>query len=102
MNASRAYVLIDAAEGKAQQVFMTLREKPGIALVDYVEGPPDVIMVTEAAERQELADLIIQALTSVEDLIDGVQCLPVSNGSVEYISVQKRGREEGANMKIAQ
>lgn len=90
MNA-RAYVLIDAAKGKTEQVLRALWGRPGIALIDCLEGPPDVIMVAEATERLELAEFIIQALTSVEHLIDGIQCLPVSDEGVGCTPVQNKG-----------
>lgn len=78
---TRAYILIDAAGGKADEIQGTLWGKPGIALLERVEGPPDIVMVCEADDRQNLARLVIQALNGVELLTDSVTCLPVSNGT---------------------
>ena len=88
---SKAYIFIDATEGKVDEALMTLREKPGITLVDYVEGPPDIIMLAEAEECQKLAELTIRALTSVEHLTSSIQCLPVIDGGIEYASVENKG-----------
>ena len=73
----RAYVLIDSVEGKVHEGLMTLRGKPGITFVDYVEGPPDIIMMAEAEDNQTLANLTIKALISIENLTNDTQILPV-------------------------
>jgi hypothetical protein len=49
---------------------------PGVVIVDALEGPPDVIMVVEASERQKLAELTIRALASVETVTEGLSVLP--------------------------
>ena len=46
-------------------------------VADLLEGPPDVVMLIRATERQELAKLAIDALLSVESLTEDVKCLPV-------------------------
>ena len=53
--AAKAYVLIDVTTGKVVQVLTMLWRKPGVTLVEPLEGPPDVVMVTGAAVRHELA-----------------------------------------------
>lgn len=74
---AKAYVFIDVNSGKSEQVIKTLRSKPGVVAVDNVEGPPDVIMIVEATKRQELANLTIEAMLSVEGFTESVKCLPV-------------------------
>jgi hypothetical protein len=73
----RAYVLLDVAKGKSQDVARALRGKRGVVMVDVVEGPPDVVAVLEASERLILADLVTQASEAVESLINRVYLLPV-------------------------
>ena len=75
----KAYVLIDITKGKVAQAITMLQGKPGITSVEPLEGPPDVVMVTGAAKRQELARLTIDALLSIEYLTEGIQILPVSD-----------------------
>jgi len=73
----RVYVLLRLAKGDPEQVAQALRRKPGVLMADPLEGPPDVIVVVEASERQKLADLTIQALSSVETMIENVRLLPI-------------------------
>jgi len=78
MNA-RAYVLLDITDGKSNQAVKKLRDKPGVLIADLLEGPPDVILVVEAPERQKLADLTNQALSSVEMVTEDICLLPVQD-----------------------
>jgi len=75
MNA-KACILLDIVDGKAEQVVQVLQEIPGVAMVEAIEGPPDVIIVMEAAERQHLAKLTIQALALVEPMTEYICLLP--------------------------
>ena len=70
---SRFYILLDIVDGKAEQVTQVLRQSPGVVMADTLEGPPDVIMVMETAERQQLAKLTMQALTSVGTMTEHVR-----------------------------
>jgi len=53
-----------------------LRSKRGVLMADSLEGPPDLIMVVEASDKQKLAQLAINALATVETVTQGVQILP--------------------------
>lgn len=88
---SRAYVFIDAAEGKADKVARILRDRPGVLAADLLEDSPQVVMVVEAPERQKLAELTIRALTSVEPMTQGTQILPSKDFGVSHFS-RKRYR----------
>ena len=77
---ARAYVLLDAVEGKAHEVAQTLRNKPGVKMVDLLEGPPDIIVMLQARSRQKLAELTNKTFASVEKMADTWQLLPVQNG----------------------
>ena len=72
----KVYVLLDIVDGKVDQAAQALQEIPGVVLVDALEGPPDVILVMEAAERQHLAKLTIQALALVESMTEHLCLLP--------------------------
>ena len=90
MMGARVYVLLDIVDGKSEQVAQALRSKPGVAMEDTLEGPPDVIMVVEASQRQKLAQLTIQALASVETMTQGLRILPAQNEKGD----QKHARRE--------
>ena len=79
---ARAYVLLDVMHGKGEQVAEVLRNSPGVVVVDLLEGPPNLLMMIEAADRQKLANLTIEALTLVESMTEGTYLLPVQNGSM--------------------
>jgi len=72
----KVYILLDIVDGKTEQVTQVLQGSPGVVMVDALEGPPDVIIVIEAAEREQLAKLTIQAIASVETAIEHVHLLP--------------------------
>jgi len=77
---NRVYVLLDIMDGKAKQVPQVLRKSPGVVMADAVEGPPDVIMVVEASDRQKLAGLTVQALAAVESMTENFLLLPAEPG----------------------
>ena len=77
---AKAYVLLNVVhEKQQQQVVRALRGKPGVLMVDVVEGPPDVVVLLGARGRQRLAKLTIEALASVETMTEGLQLLPTRN-----------------------
>ena len=77
---ARVYVLLDIKEGNSKQVAKVLQDKPGIVIADLLEGPPDVIMVVEASDRQKLAELTVQALAVVENMTENFRLLPAVPG----------------------
>ena len=72
----RAYILLDVVDGESERVAQVLRCKSGVVMVDLLEGPPDIIMVVQAPERQELAKLTTRALGSVDNMVKSMQLLP--------------------------
>ena len=76
----RAYVLLDVSHGNRENVARALHSMCGVAKVDMLEGPPDVLMMIEAPGRRQLARLTIQALAAVEPMTEKVQLMPSANG----------------------
>ena len=76
----RVYLLLDVAEGKADQAAGKLRRIAGIRIVDVIEGQPDVIAVVEAPEQHSLAEITIQAISSMETMIEDLQLLTARDG----------------------
>ena len=72
----RVYLLLDVAEGKADQVAEKLRRIAGTRIVDVVEGQRDVIAVVEAPERRRLAEITMRVISSVETMIEDLELLP--------------------------
>ena len=76
---NRVYILLDAIDGKADQVAETLLVREGVKMVDLLEERPNVIMMIQAHNRDQLAELTNRALASVESMTDGWQLLPTQN-----------------------
>ena len=93
----RAYVLLDIVDDKAEQAIKVLRRSPGVLMADALEGPPDVIIVMEALERQQLAKLTVQALASVETITEHVCLLPTRDKSntATFPKLSRRSRTSG-------
>ncbi len=79
-SAARAYILLDIREGKSVEAAEVLQSMRGMVIADPLEGPPGVVVVVEASDRQELAKLTNRALASIEASIDGLTLLPARNG----------------------
>ena len=77
---TKAYMLLDVRYGKVEQVAEVLKNRPGVVVIDILEGPPDLLIMIEAADRQKLVKFTIEALTLVESMTEGTYLLPVHNG----------------------
>ena len=77
----KVYILLDVMDGKVEQVVHVLQETPGVLMVDALEGPPDIVVLIEAPEREQLTKWTIDALASVEMLTEQVRLLPTRDGS---------------------
>ena len=77
----RVYVLLDIVDGKAEQVVHVLQKISCVLMMDALEGSPDIVVVIEAPEREQLAKWTIDALASVEMLTEQVRLLPTRDGS---------------------
>jgi len=93
----RVYILLDIVDRKAEQVTKVLRGNPGVVMVDALEGSPDVIIVMEAVERQQLAKLTIQALASVETMTEHICLLPTRDrlNTAAFPELSRRSRTSG-------
>ena len=58
---AKCYVLIEAQGGKTKHVVEAMRELQGVASVDSVTGPYDVIAVVEAEDSTEMGEHIVTA-----------------------------------------
>jgi hypothetical protein len=82
---NRIYLLLDVVKDKSDQVTENLQGRPGVVIADPLQGPPDVMIVVEASNRQSVAELAIQALVSVETMTKGVRVLPTRDGLDTHI-----------------
>ena len=77
----RVYVFLEVVNGKSDCVAQALRDRPGVMIADRLEGRPEVIIVVEASERQELAELTMRAIASVDTMVENLYLLPAQDRS---------------------
>jgi len=88
----RVYVLLDIVDGSVEEVTGVLRENLGVLIADALESPPDVIVLIEAPQREQLAKWTIKALSSVETLSEQVRLLPTRDGSNSIVTKLRPSR----------
>lgn len=100
---NRAYILLDIVDGRAEQAIKVIRKSAGVVMADALEGPPDVIIVMEAPERQQLAELTVQVLASVETMTEHVCLLPTADkfntATFSKLSLRSRTSEKTRSSK---
>jgi DNA-binding Lrp family transcriptional regulator len=75
--ATRAYILIETAVGKTNEVSDALKQMPMMKAVDTVTGPFDIIATAEADDLPSIGDLISDGMHSVPGIVKTVTCLSV-------------------------
>ncbi len=70
----QAYILIQTEVGKAADVAVTIKDINGVAQVDAVTGPYDVIVLTEASSVDELGKLVVSRVQSVPGITRTLTC----------------------------
>ena len=61
---------------------------------------PDVIAVVEAPERQRLAEITMQVISSVENMIEDLRLLPVRNGLGSHDNIEPSHRDKTSRVKL--
>ena len=80
MAATRAFVLIETAVGKTKDVVVALHEVEGVASVDVVTGPYDIICVVQADDLAAVGDTVTGSVHIIEGIARTVTCLAVGGG----------------------
>lgn len=70
----QAYVLVQTNVGKAAEVAEAIRAIDGVVLAEDVTGPYDVIARTEADTVDELGQLVVAKIQSVQGITRTVTC----------------------------
>ncbi len=77
--ATKAYLLIETAVGKTRDVATTLTGLPGIATVDVVTGPYDIIAVVSGEDMTVVGDLVTGHIHTVTGVVRTVTCVAVTS-----------------------
>lgn len=70
----QAYILIQTEVGKARDVAAAIGEIDGVARVDAVTGPYDVIVLSEARNVDELGKMIVSQVQLVSGITRTLTC----------------------------
>ncbi len=75
--AAKAYILIETEVGKVKDVSAALIPIEGIASVDTVTGPYDIIAILERESLNDIGDLITGKIHPIPGITRTVTCLRV-------------------------
>ncbi len=70
----QAYILIQTEVGRARDVAGEIADIAGVARVDAVTGPYDVVVLTEANTVDELGKLIVSKVQMVPGITRTLTC----------------------------
>jgi DNA-binding Lrp family transcriptional regulator len=74
----QAYILIQTEVGKARDVAAAIDKLQGVARVDAVTGPYDVVVLAEAHTVDELGRMIVSKIQYVPGITRTVTCSVVN------------------------
>ncbi len=74
---ARAYVLIEAESGRVADVLAALRALQGMASVDAVTGPYDIIATVQTPDPRMIGRLVMNEIHSVEGVKRTVTCMVI-------------------------
>ncbi|MGH3657695.1 MAG: Lrp/AsnC ligand binding domain-containing protein [Micromonosporaceae bacterium] len=70
----QAYILIQTEVGKASDVATAIGGISGVARVDAVTGPYDVVVLTEARNVDELGKMVVSKVQAVPGITRTLTC----------------------------
>ncbi len=70
----QAYILIQTEVGKAAAVAAAVASLPGVASAEDVTGPYDVIVRAEAADVDQLGQLVVAEVQKVDGITRTLTC----------------------------
>jgi DNA-binding Lrp family transcriptional regulator len=74
----KAYALINASPGRALDIAVALRGKPGVITADAITGDYDVIATCEAADVNGIGKIVIEHIQKVDGVFKTITCLVVA------------------------
>lgn len=77
--AVRAYVLIQAEVGRAEEVTELVRATPGVESADQVAGPYDIIALASTPTIEELGRVVVSKVQLIEGITRTLTCPVVSD-----------------------
>ena len=75
--AAKAFVLIETAVGRSKDVVTALKAIKGVATVDTVTGPYDVIAIIEGGNLNDIGDIVTGKIHPISGISRTVTCLAI-------------------------
>ena len=75
----RAYILVETAVGKIQDVARDLRDLSGVEVVNAVTGPYDLIAVINAPDLNAVGDVVTGKIHTINGITRTVTCLSLKS-----------------------
>ncbi|HEU0020173.1 MAG TPA: Lrp/AsnC ligand binding domain-containing protein [Dehalococcoidia bacterium] len=73
--AARAYILIEAEVGRANQVVEALRSIEGVKFADVITGIHDLIACVEADTMSGVAELVTGQVQGIRGVVKTITCV---------------------------
>ena len=73
----RAYVLAKVAPNLGREITVAIRALQGVKSADLVTGPYDVIIIAEAENLNDIADLLVSKIHAICGVTSTATCLAV-------------------------
>ena len=77
----RAYVLLTIVDVKSELVAQALRDMPGVVIADPLEGITNLLIMVEASDRLELAELLMPAIAAADGVTEDIRLLITPDSS---------------------
>jgi len=77
--APKAFILIETGVGKTREVSSALSDLEGVASVDAVTGPYDIVAVIKAPDLASVGEMITSTVHTIDGIVRTVTCLSVSD-----------------------
>ena len=75
--AAKAFVLIETAVGRSREVVTALKELEGVASVNAVTGPYDIIAIIQGKTLNDIGDLVTGKIHPIPGISRTVTCLAI-------------------------
>ncbi len=69
-----AYILITVAHGTAQKVYDQLSSIPGVAKVNAISGPYDIVALLQGADFNAIGNIIINKIQPIDGIERTITC----------------------------
>ncbi len=74
----RAYILIEIAPGKIENIYASMQNFTFIKTVDIVAGPYDLIAMGEAEDVRTISALVTEHIDLMPGVLNATTCIAVS------------------------